>query len=43
MSFLLFLLVLVGWLYLYSRLRRAEDRIEDESHQRIAVITGSLN
>src|SRR5580658_5037845 len=34
MGFLLFLFVLVGWAYLYSRLRRAEDRLEQDAEAR---------
>src|SRR5580658_1660925 len=34
MGFLLFLFVLVGWVYLYSRLRRAEDRLEQDAAAR---------
>jgi uncharacterized membrane protein len=34
MGFLFFVLVLVGWLILYSRLRRAEDRLNDEQYAR---------
>jgi len=34
MGFLFFLFVLVGWAYLYSRLRRAEDRLEQDAAAR---------
>ena len=34
MGFLFFVLVLVGWLILFSRLRRAEDRLNQEQHAR---------
>jgi uncharacterized membrane protein len=34
MGFLLFLFVLVAWAYVYSRLRRAEDRLEQEANER---------
>src|ERR1700723_2059008 len=34
MSFLFFLLMLVGWAYLYSRLRRAEDRLDQDQYER---------
>src|SRR5271165_75944 len=34
MGFLFFLSVLVGWAYLYSRLRRAEDRLEQDQYER---------
>src|ERR1700722_19007742 len=33
MGFLFFLLVLVGWVYLYSRLRRAEDRLDQDKYE----------
>ncbi len=34
MGFLFFLFVLVGWAYLYSRLRRAEDRLNQDRYER---------
>ena len=34
MDFLIFLFVLVGWAYLYSRLRRTEDRLEQDAEAR---------
>jgi uncharacterized membrane protein len=34
MGFLFFLLALVGWAYLYSRLRRAEDRFNQDQYER---------
>jgi len=34
MGFLLFLFALVGWAYLYSRLRRAEDRLNQDQYER---------
>ena len=34
MGFLFFLFVLVGWAYLYSRLRRAEDRLNQDQYER---------
>ena len=34
MTFLLFLFALAGWAYLYSRLRRAEDRLEQDQYER---------
>src|SRR5713226_9739125 len=34
MGFLFFLFAVVGWAYLYSRLRRAEDRLNDAQYAR---------
>jgi uncharacterized membrane protein len=34
MGFLLFLVALAGWAYLYSRLRRAEDRLNQDQYER---------
>ena len=34
MGFLLFLFVLVGFVYLYSRMRRAEDRLNQDQYER---------
>jgi uncharacterized membrane protein len=34
MGFLFFLIALVGWAYLYSRLRQAEDRLNQEQYER---------
>src|ERR1700733_7288781 len=34
MGVFLFLLVLVGWIYLYSRLRRTEDRLTQDQYER---------
>lgn len=34
MGFLFFIVVLAGWLYLYSRLRSAEDRLNQEQYER---------
>ena len=34
MGFVFFVLVLVGWLILYSRLRRAENRLDQERYER---------
>jgi hypothetical protein len=34
MGFLFFLFAVVGWAYLYSRLRRAEDRLNDDQYAR---------
>jgi hypothetical protein len=34
MTFLFFLLALVGWIYLYDRMRRTEDRLDRETQAR---------
>ena len=34
MGFLLFVLALAGWAYLYSRMRRAEDRLNQNQYER---------
>jgi uncharacterized membrane protein len=34
MGFLFFLFVLVGWAYLYSRMRRVEDRLNQDQYER---------
>ncbi len=34
MGYLFFLVVLVGWAYLYNRLRRAEDRLNQDQYER---------
>ena len=34
MMFFIFIVALVGWLYLYTRLRRAEDRLDQETQAR---------
>src|ERR1700681_2099627 len=34
MGFLFFVIVLVGWLILYSRLRRTENRLNQEQYER---------
>jgi hypothetical protein len=34
MTFIFFLFALIGWVYLYNRMRRTEDRLDQETQAR---------